>query len=590
MTTESDLETRIRTTLQAVASDTELSYQWQPEPPRQPASRRFAPLWVAAAAFVAVVVSVGVAVVVLSRTAPVGPTTEPTVSSNAVDVGAPEWRRVVPHLEVLHDSAIGRGPQIQRIHRDGTGWLAIGEANDRFAVWESTDLVEWTMAFSEPYDEGTDQDRFLSVTGLTVHNDRVIATGNVTLSPWNERPNFGPVTRVWVRDSDGWRRSVGAGSLDEFASIVFGVEATSLGVFAVGEIRPDEPQQGPARPAIWRSDDGDEWVRLEAGDNTFGGEGSVIGLVEFGGGLVAVGSANQEPMVWQSNDGISWTRSRLGEMASYARVIEIGILDGLLAVMAEAWDAERTAPPPVLWLSDDATTWVGPDRDPAFGFGDSGRLAGLEQYEGGLLASALIHERPGPEFCYQDVATCDNFAVALNTTEDGTQWSRLDFHPEPLALIEEVVVDSGHIIVRVEERDPNSSDRFPVLWIWQDEDPPNVSQIAAPTTTAPTYPMYDSDSPLTVGETVRYVFALDGCGSNWFSFDEDWYSPTSRTYQPDEYPEEWPVQRQVADDGPSAVLYGTITRLDSTTIEVHVEDGDLVAVLEPSTEEPRFCG
>jgi hypothetical protein len=110
---------------------------------------------------------------------------------------------------------------------------------------------------------------------------------------------------------------------------------------------------------------------------------------------------------------------------------------------------------------------------------------------------------------------------------------------------------------------------------------------------------------LQVGETWRYEIPIDGCAFPFLRFNEQWWKQVSRTYTPGTtgeapglggdpethlYPATWAVCSLAGHGGPLLQVYGHITRVDSDTIEASTLEGGLIAVYEPTDEEPPSCG
>ena len=118
------------------------------------------------------------------------------------------------------------------------------------------------------------------------------------------------------------------------------------------------------------------------------------------------------------------------------------------------------------------------------------------------------------------------------------------------------------------------------------------------------YPIWQGGL-LEVGETWRYEITIDGCGFPFLRFNELWWKQVSRSYTPGttgegpglgedfaarSYPAGWPACILAVHGGPLLQVYGHITRVDTGTIEASTLEGDLIAVYEPTDEEPPYCG
>lgn len=120
-----------------------------------------------------------------------------------------------------------------------------------------------------------------------------------------------------------------------------------------------ENELGEEIAAVWVSDDGRFWERIEPGAAGFGGDtGLAVSMIDVASGpagFVAVGNEDAaEIAVWQSPDGRTWTRVDTADQDS-------GVL-GAVTALDSGWAAAGFGPgfgdgPVSLWTSPDGFIW-----------------------------------------------------------------------------------------------------------------------------------------------------------------------------------------------------------------------------------------
>lgn len=211
--------------------------------------------------------------------------------------------------------------------------------------------------------------------------------------------------------------------------------ASQDGLVGVGSSsRPDAPD-GDVDGAVWRSADGIEWERVDAGGLAGPGDQRVLDVTAAGPGLVAVGSDAGAAAMWSSADGVAWTRAGPDE-----------------AVFGGPGDQVATA---VLAGADGSVVAVG--RDGGSGDGDA---AVWRSSDGGVTWARVL---PGGDLggpgvqAMADVVLAGPLLVAVGTggagaaawsSLDGTTWERADLgegQVEALAAGDAGVVAVGSI-------------------------------------------------------------------------------------------------------------------------------------------------
>jgi hypothetical protein len=115
---------------------------------------------------------------------------------------------------------------------------------------------------------------------------------------------------------------------------------------------------------------------------------------------------------------------------------------------------------------------------------------------------------------------------------------------------------------------------------------PQAAPVTAPTTTVPPFPVLDpSADTLERDVTWRYVYTFQGCWGDFRYFNgRTWKRAGEMLIDPG-----WPVRHENVIDGPTELLYGTITLVARDRIEIRVESGELVAVFAPTEEAAPSC-
>jgi len=159
--------------------------------------------------------------------------------------------------------------------------------------------------------------------------------------------------------SISWQRvepgpSLGAGD-DANAYLLNAVVAGGPGLIAGGHVGPvDDVWDGSAAEdgtaAIWVSEDGTTWDRVPQDELSFSGSGAIIYDIMIGGpGYVAVGATFEGgtgAAVWLSEDGYSWTRV---ESPSFAESPMYAVAAGGPGIVAIGDSA--------IWFSSDGLEW-----------------------------------------------------------------------------------------------------------------------------------------------------------------------------------------------------------------------------------------
>jgi len=254
----------------------------------------------------------------------------------------------------------------------------------------------------------------------------VETTPSTTLetAPVDEPEQMDPTALVWTRVENS---ALGGDGYQSMNAVAYDGDR----FVAVG----GESSGSSERAAVWTSQDGEEWTRIEdvsvPGDPELAGMNSVIA---GGPGFVAVGTIwnwtgvedqSAEPVVWTSQDGEEWTRIEDvsvpgdAELAGMNSVIAGG--PGLIAV---GWDfnRERFEGNAVVWTSVDGTSW---EHVAAQGTEFSGgEMYDIAPYMGGYVAVGTDRDRM---FTWtRGCTSSDECPEAAWTSPDGIVWARVD--------------------------------------------------------------------------------------------------------------------------------------------------------------------
>jgi hypothetical protein len=170
---------------------------------------------------------------------------------------------------------------------------------------------------------------------------------------------------IWVsEDGAVWQRiddsMLFAGKDNRFDSVVRDIAAGPLGFVAVGSHGFDA--------AVWISPDGLSWTRVV--DDDLGSGGSSDGLQSIGGvtaggpGWVAVGDGDFDALVWVSSDGLEWTlitdEDLLGGDMVHADLYDVTLSGPRLVAVGSIGLTEGTgdtAQQAAIWTSEDGLDW-----------------------------------------------------------------------------------------------------------------------------------------------------------------------------------------------------------------------------------------
>ncbi|MCP3974649.1 MAG: hypothetical protein GY720_09165 [bacterium] len=300
-----------------------------------------------------------------------------------------EWSRVA-----ADDADLDLDGEIIDLAAAGPGFVAVGSAEGRSAVWTSTDGVDWTLVPGVPDPSPEDMGALYAVTAGGPGAVAVSAPGPFGLSE---------VLVLGSSDGSSWTQLGGGDAVFGDGEVVE-VTAGGPGLVAVGS-------------AVWTSPEGRDWTRVTHDEATSISE--MADVVTGGPGLVAVGDH-----VWTSPDGLSWTRA--ADVEGQMSAVTVGG-PGFVAVGQSEGGAGGA-----IWTSTDGTTWTQVSDDQAIG------LRPGEAFPSEGFAAVVS---AGPRL----VAIGER--TSLWTSTDGFTWTEIPKGPGSFGFVMAAVADGSNVIV-----------------------------------------------------------------------------------------------------------------------------------------------
>ena len=289
-----------------------------------------------------------------------------------------EWQRMAHNPEVFGSLAEGTNVAVRAVASDADGYVAVGTSGDSAVAWTSLDGMTWDVHVLQ----ATDGD-IMWPTGLERVESGWIATGSETDRTRPPEGNQVVSTVVhsqggiwWSLDGRDWQRVESDSLVSATSNLhVQDVLQTEAGLYAVGTEAWDPVSKSDG--AIWFSDDGLAWNRVEVSDAFGPGETGIVGIAERDGLLVAIGSSRNAARIWHSTDGDSWTVAHeeipTGEETWIVAQAVVATDTGFVAVgvsIARQEDGSSPIYRIVSWQSTDGIAWslVESAQDRANGF------------------------------------------------------------------------------------------------------------------------------------------------------------------------------------------------------------------------------
>jgi hypothetical protein len=309
----------------------------------------------------------------------------------------------------------------------GPGLVAVGMGCENEAegcaphatAWTSVDGTSWTRTPEDPAIYGDSATQTSAMAGVAETSHGLVAVGAMEFWTLDEEGVEQSVTihpAVWTSgDGITWERTwEGAGTVvapDDYQEVTPSMDAVVEGpdgtLVAVGA---SLDSAGEPIAAVWLSDDGGSWERVEPNTNVFSPGTVMIEVAHGDSGFVAVGADGPNVGIWRSLDGTTWTRvdTSAGPFDGGGGLSSVAALDGGYVVVGPDPVFNSGSRWVTVWTSPDGATW---DRvaHPAEGYATevvvvdggivvSGGLLGTDNFHAAVWAGPRLDPNaPPPE-------------------------------------------------------------------------------------------------------------------------------------------------------------------------------------------------
>lgn len=314
---------------------------------------------------------------------------------------------------------------------DGAGFVAVGDLGDwgleqgypLGVVLSSADGITWEMINESVFDDS--QLMAVSVGGPGLVAGGAALRPSARLAPiWVSPP--GDLTRTEPVPPPSTSTTVLTAPIEAAGDWTrWPIEDEVFGTPAVLDVVPGGPGLvavgaasgtcgdglNPCSGAVWLSEDGIIWSRLDDSSQVFDASG-IRAVAAGDDGLVAVGNemfgdgVSDDPLVWFSPDGMQWSRSIL---PNGGQVFDVVATDtGYVAVgFAEHIQGEDIVDIGAVWISTDGITWDKTAED-LVTFADAYLMA-ITKTDQGLVAVGVLAQDTG---------------FGVWTSLDGSTWTK----------------------------------------------------------------------------------------------------------------------------------------------------------------------
>lgn len=250
-----------------------------------------------------------------------------------------------------------------------------------------------------------------------------------------------------------------------------------IGVTRLARTDPSTSSTAQSERLDWRLVSGTEDAFKPLLIPAAGGSTTVSAAVDSGYGLLAVGYETDErepndlgnyfvPAVWQSDDGEHWRRlehaQSFGEFADNGRMHDVAEYDGRVVAIGDADHGE-----PKAWRTDDLTNWNSADLARPSGYDDTWYTAAYSVAAGpqGFVTGGTTYTN------HKDVGSGQSRAT-MWYSDDGMDWSPVYVEPEggqDSQVSDVAAVDDGFVAV-------GTANEGPAIWTssdgqtWQRDD------------------------------------------------------------------------------------------------------------------------
>jgi len=260
------------------------------------------------------------------------------------------------------------GGTLNAVVEAGPGLVAVGSAelSEDAAGWVSTDGRVWDRIESESFSGVADVN---GLEGAQLMTDVAVGpAGIVAVGSYERKAARDVDAAVWLSQTGlEWER-VAAGALAGTGTDSISSLDVRDGLYVAGGEGPGPVGSGERRPAIWISEDGRDWERIDS--PVFRMDGAISAVTHRGARIVAVGTSGHvaRPTVWVSDDGRTW-QAVFSEDAGGSEIA--GIALGDVPRFEDAFMSAITATPDgfvgagsvgepwrvAFWKSSDALIW-----------------------------------------------------------------------------------------------------------------------------------------------------------------------------------------------------------------------------------------
>jgi hypothetical protein len=313
------------------------------------------------------------------------------------------WSRV-PHDPVFHLKPLG-SPQCPKVFRDvvvgGPGLVAVGQIAGpgpthtlKGVIWTSPDGLNWSRVSPDgPLESETES---TSVYSVYRGGPGLVAIGQACeLPPGQAGCERRPA--IWTsQDGLTWTRIEQLG--DEVASIPSWPSGTFLDTVVSNQNGFVAVGASDNGMTVWTSPDRTTWTRVPR-ENTspqtcFQWLG--LHLAASDSGFVATRKCNsgssEYSTVWTSVDGRNWTSTTIGSDVVIGDIVGIGSSFLAVGSTGQVDDGSGTPANPAIWTSTDGITWVPAELD--ITNAGSGSISGVALGGPGLVAKGWSPEGP----------------------------------------------------------------------------------------------------------------------------------------------------------------------------------------------------
>ena len=181
---------------------------------------------------------------------------------------------------------------------------------------------------------------------------------------------------------------------------------------------------GDTNAAIWRSQDGRTWNRVQSDAFTGPGEQSISSVGGSVGSLVAVGvdasGGDPDAGVWRSSDGgATWTRISDGDLGGPGEQAISRLRGSKVGLLAVGFDSGSGTSDGGLWISFDGGTEWGQIEDTSFGGPGDQVIRRVVDFPSPALGPT------GLVAVGSDTVTGDSDAAIWTSNDGGTEWQRV---------------------------------------------------------------------------------------------------------------------------------------------------------------------